>query len=519
MFGLVTFASAAREALPLTAMDAPGKRAAHAAIAACAAGGNTDLEAGVTMAVGMFAGRVGRVGGAGSATQYVLLLTDGQANVGCTERSGIAASLRASLGALGGGGGSGGAGPLTLSTFGFGTDADAVLMQDLASAADGMYYFIADMGAIPIAFSEALGEAMSVALRNVVVEIRITPPGGGARLAEVYMEQGVTIDGGVARVSLGSMTAASRRDVLFAVTLPALPGPAPAPTPFVTVTVSYELPAAGAQPPGALLLLRTYGAASRPAAAAVVAAPPEREHAVQRLRVTAARALRAAKASADRGDLGSARAALAEATAAAARCAYPDDPLVAQVRVDLAAAADGLRSREVFETRGAHALGTLQMSHALQRADTRGMRSGAGASVYSTMEQRATRSIMSARVDAAMGSGGGGGGGGDVTAGHPMHSGTDMFGGGHAFAFAPPERRRGGGQWLSSPPQADFAVLSAAAAAAAAVDPAPVLGALAGPDAAAAAAAATTTGAATTAAAVASAAATPPPPPAATPDA
>ena len=256
VFGLVTFASAAREALPLTAMDAPGKRAAHAAIAACAAGGNTALEAGVTMAVGMFAGRVGRVGGAGSATQYVLLLTDGQANVGCTERSGIAASLRASLGALGGGG-SGGAGPLTLSTFGFGTDADAALMQDLASAADGMYYFIADMGAIPIAFSEALGEAMSVALRNVVVEIRITPPGGGARLAEVYMEQGVTIDGGVARVSLGSMTAASRRDVLFAVTLPALPGPAPAPTPFVTVTVSYELPAAGAQPPGALLLLST----------------------------------------------------------------------------------------------------------------------------------------------------------------------------------------------------------------------------------------------------------------------
>lgn len=344
-FGLVTFAAHATSSLPLTRMDAGGKAAARAAIAATAAGGNTALDAGVTMALDMFAGPggasaagTGAAGtGAAERTQYVLLLTDGHANVGRVTRRDIAASVLAAVGHLA----DADAGTVTISTFGFGADADAALLQDIATAAAGMYYFVDSPAAIPIAFAEALGEAMTVALRDVVLEVTCVAAASMAdgtaescaRIAAVHVEAGLTLGarGSSARVAIGSMAAGARRDVLYSVTLPALAAPAPSPAAVVTLTLTYAratracISCIGRRttrmltracrytlPSGERRSAVAAACVSRPPAAAVQAhAAADADLAVQRVRVGAAAALRAAAAAGGRGELAAGRCALA----------------------------------------------------------------------------------------------------------------------------------------------------------------------------------------------------------------
>jgi Ca-activated chloride channel family protein len=89
-----------------------------------------------------------------------LLLTDGLANVGITDPDQLAAHA-AELRARG----------VTTSTFGVGNDFDERLLQDLADAGGGHFYYIADAPQIRDAITSEVGETLEVVARNVTIEV------------------------------------------------------------------------------------------------------------------------------------------------------------------------------------------------------------------------------------------------------------------------------------------------------------------------------------------------------------
>jgi Ca-activated chloride channel homolog len=89
-----------------------------------------------------------------------LLLTDGLANVGMTDPE-LLASHAAELRARG----------VSTSTFGVGNDFDERLLQALADAGGGHFYYIADAPGIRDAITSEVGETLEVVAREVDLEI------------------------------------------------------------------------------------------------------------------------------------------------------------------------------------------------------------------------------------------------------------------------------------------------------------------------------------------------------------
>jgi Ca-activated chloride channel family protein len=94
-----------------------------------------------------------------------LLLTDGLANVGITDRdelAGHAGELRAR--------------GVSTTTFGVGEDFDEVLLQAIAAAGGGHFYYIASAASIRDHITSEVGETLDVVARRVTLEI--TAPEG-----------------------------------------------------------------------------------------------------------------------------------------------------------------------------------------------------------------------------------------------------------------------------------------------------------------------------------------------------
>ena len=89
-----------------------------------------------------------------------LLLTDGLANIGITDSS-VLSSHAAELRARG----------VSTSTFGVGDDFDERLLQELADAGGGHFYYIADAPQIGDAITSEVGETLEVVARDVSLEV------------------------------------------------------------------------------------------------------------------------------------------------------------------------------------------------------------------------------------------------------------------------------------------------------------------------------------------------------------
>lgn len=95
-----------------------------------------------------------------SGVNRVLLLTDGLANQGITDPGELtrhAAELRAR--------------GVTTTTFGVGEDFDEALLQGMADAGGGHFYFIGNAAQIQDLIASEVGELLQVVARNVVLEI------------------------------------------------------------------------------------------------------------------------------------------------------------------------------------------------------------------------------------------------------------------------------------------------------------------------------------------------------------
>jgi Ca-activated chloride channel family protein len=158
VFSLVIYSDAARVLVP--AQKVEDKDALREKIEGIEAGGSTALYAGVKTGVRQLheyfsSKRINRV----------ILLSDGLANVG----PGSTRDLRRLGRELAESG-------ISVTTIGVGDDYNEDLMAGLAEASDANYYYVQDTERLPEIFARELGELLTVAARDVRIEI-ICPDG------------------------------------------------------------------------------------------------------------------------------------------------------------------------------------------------------------------------------------------------------------------------------------------------------------------------------------------------------
>ena len=142
---------------------------------------------------------------AADGVNRVLLLTDGLANTGITDRDELArhASELRTRG-------------IQTTTFGVGADFDEVLLQAMANAGGGNFYYIADQRQITDYITSEVGEALDVVARDVTLEV-VTPEGVAVEsLTPFPFEQ----RGGRTSVSLGSLVAEQVVQVVLRLNFP-----------------------------------------------------------------------------------------------------------------------------------------------------------------------------------------------------------------------------------------------------------------------------------------------------------
>lgn len=184
-FTIVTFDDAVEVVTPLASVDERSVATARAKLAQVEARGSTALAEGWLTACG----EIGEALAEGAAARC-FLLTDGQANVGETNPEVLAGHAR-ELAKRG----------VRTVSFGLGEGFNEELLQRLAQAGGGHFYFIEEAAQIPAYFASELGEALEVTARDVVLTLR--GPGIKCRPLTAYQTEQ---HGDAATVLLGDLT-------------------------------------------------------------------------------------------------------------------------------------------------------------------------------------------------------------------------------------------------------------------------------------------------------------------------
>lgn len=155
---LVTYAGGVRLVLPHTDMN--HKSQIHAAIEDLSAGGSTAMSSGITLA---YTEAVKKLDS--KSTSRVLILSDGDANVGATSHEAI---LKLIEGHVKEG--------VTVTTVGFGMgNYKSVLMEQFADKGNGNHFYVDSMLAAKRIFVEQLGSTLEVIAQDVKLQVDFDP--------------------------------------------------------------------------------------------------------------------------------------------------------------------------------------------------------------------------------------------------------------------------------------------------------------------------------------------------------
>jgi Ca-activated chloride channel family protein len=185
-------------ALPATG---PAQEQLPTLIESIECGGSTNLSGGWLRGRDLVADNV-RDGG----VNRVILLTDGQANIGLTEPGQLTGLCR--TGAEKG---------VSTTTIGFGEDYDEDLLKAMADAGNGSTYYIEKVDQASGVFEEELEGLLSIAAQNVRVTVR---PGAAAEHVKVLHDYPSHAAGDVLTLEVGDLYAREPRRILMAFLLP-----------------------------------------------------------------------------------------------------------------------------------------------------------------------------------------------------------------------------------------------------------------------------------------------------------
>lgn len=195
---LVTFATDVQCPLAARRVDDELRRAIGHLLRGIRAGGQTALCGGLEEGIA-------QAGAARQATNLVLVLSDGQANVGETD---VEAVGRRAVDARAQG--------ITVSTLGVGRDYNEALMAEIAIDGGGRFYHITDASQIAAYLTGELGEVTSLAARGVTVALDLPVGAALHALSAAYAVQGH-------EVAVGDIPLATSLEIVLRVLLPPQP--------------------------------------------------------------------------------------------------------------------------------------------------------------------------------------------------------------------------------------------------------------------------------------------------------
>ncbi len=202
VFSLVVFSDEVRCVLEPTVLDGRARRVVESVLREVEAGGMTALCGGLEMGIDKAAGRR-------QETNLVLLLSDGQANVGETDvelvgQRGYQARQES----------------LIVSTLGVGSDYNEALMAEIATQGGGRFYHVQAAGEIAAYLTGELGEVAALAARDVRLHLTLPP---GATLVPFSAAYPAQQSGDAALVQVGDVPSDVELEIPLRLTLPGQP--------------------------------------------------------------------------------------------------------------------------------------------------------------------------------------------------------------------------------------------------------------------------------------------------------
>jgi len=346
-FALVAFDNNVEVRLPVTSMDAKGKKAGLEMVDALDTGGTTNLSGGLLRGLDL----LGQSTNA-NTNKAVMIFTDGIANNGITDPAGI---LAAAQGAMAGS-------PTTLFTFGFGADHTESLLRSLAEDTNGLYYYVQKSEDIPVSFADCLGGLVSVVAQNATLTIEGVEGTAVAKVHCNYKQEAATDGSGVLALALGDIYAEDEKDVLISCTLPALGAPRTALAPALRVSLRYF--SVGASMMESVSAELALGRPEQTPAGQPVPARLDE----QRNRVAVAEAMAAASELADSGKIEEGRSLLLQAVAVASASPAAASKVVSSIIRDATAAEAGYADAATYRAIGSKMSKMSAMSHMQQRS-------------------------------------------------------------------------------------------------------------------------------------------------------
>ena len=398
---IVSFDDTVEIRLPLSTMDAGGKSRAIKAISELQPGRTTNLSGGLLQGIDLLQRAPLPVGG---STRAVLLFTDGIANVGITDGPGIVSAAQGAMMPVDRTQGLPRGvlepvldrmvemrvdpKPMTIFTFGFGSDHNEDMLRSLAGTTNGLYYYLANVEAIPLAFADCLGGLVAVVAQNVTLLLTPSPRVSVARVHGSYTvrpaaAQGKLEEEGVLEVSLGDVYAEEAKDLVLQLALPALTEPSEGGACLLATLRYYSVPASRVVTAEAQLII------NRPAATPAEQ-PVNIKLEEQRLRVAAAEAMAQAAKLADQGRLNEGRAQLQQWRAMSRVSPACESANTAALQSDLDNVEAGFESESVYRSLGSKMSKMSAMSHAQQRS------THATGGAYERASKKMTKSAWSA---------------------------------------------------------------------------------------------------------------------------
>jgi len=200
ILSLVTFSEKVSSVLEPTAVNEQARRVVESALQEITAGGRTALCGGLELGLE-------KALAAKQDTELVLLLSDGQANVGETdvEKVGYRALQARQKG-------------LIVSTIGVGLDYNEALMVEIATQGGGRFYHVQDAGQIGAFLTGELGEAADLVARDAHIQLQLP---AGTVVMPLSAAYPASQDGSRATLAIGDIPRGIELEIPIRVTLPA----------------------------------------------------------------------------------------------------------------------------------------------------------------------------------------------------------------------------------------------------------------------------------------------------------
>jgi len=222
VFSLVTFASDVSVVVPATIVDRHLRRKVSSILNETEAGGQTALCGGLE--AGIQAARSRK-----QETDLVLLLSDGQANIGETDLEIVgqrAYDVRRKHDA--------GQNGVTTSTLGVGSDYNEALMVEIATQGGGRFYHVRDAHQITPYVAGELGEASAIAAQQTVLHLTLPANTGIQPFSSAYQTTSLT------DVAIGDIPVDTELEIVLRLLLPTQSAGSRLP---IESTLTYRSPA------------------------------------------------------------------------------------------------------------------------------------------------------------------------------------------------------------------------------------------------------------------------------------